>query len=168
MWGKGRGFVAQIDLRSGFPLPQADLSYGNSFGYPDSTVVGLTSENFADFNLDMLGLDSEFDWSSIDAVILNPDENDRFFEHGRAIGTLDKTYKIYRAEQLVISGDDSGLLDIQPLNEIGLFSVMTLTNGEAITVANHFDMDGDYAIEAVTFADGISLASQDIGGHVLI
>jgi hypothetical protein len=28
-----RGFVAQIGLRSDFPLPLTDLSYGNSFGY---------------------------------------------------------------------------------------------------------------------------------------
>lgn len=34
--GPSFGFVAQIGLRSGSPLPLTDLSYGNSFRYAKS------------------------------------------------------------------------------------------------------------------------------------
>nr|MCU0911230.1 hypothetical protein [Paracoccaceae bacterium] len=44
-----------------------------------ATVTGLTELNFHLFDLAMLGLPQDFDWSQIDAVILNPDPEDRLF-----------------------------------------------------------------------------------------
>ncbi len=42
-------------------------------------IEGLTEENFADFDLDMLGLGAGFNWGDIDVVVVNPDSSDRFY-----------------------------------------------------------------------------------------
>ncbi|WP_170431713.1 calcium-binding protein [Ruegeria arenilitoris] len=43
-------------------------------------VDGLTEENFAEFTLDMVNAD--IDWSEVDAVILNPGSEDRYYWDG--------------------------------------------------------------------------------------
>ena len=58
----------------------------NYAGILVADVVGLTTENFASFNLNMLNLGDDFDWSEIDVVILNPEAEDRIFQNGGAIG----------------------------------------------------------------------------------
>jgi len=42
-------------------------------------IEGLTEENFADFDLDMLGLGAGFNWGAIDLVVVNSDPDDRFY-----------------------------------------------------------------------------------------
>jgi len=40
--------------------------------------------------------------------------------------------------------------------------IMTLLNGNTITINNQFDADGDYAIETFTFADGITWTGDEL------
>ncbi len=57
----------------------ADKFYFDSrAGILTVNVEGLTEENFADFDLSLLGLGANFDWSLFDAVIINPDATDEF------------------------------------------------------------------------------------------
>ncbi|HGG65001.1 MAG TPA: calcium-binding protein [Rhodobacteraceae bacterium] len=48
-------------------------------------VEGLTVDNFADFDLDLLGLGENFNWDAIDMVVLNPDAEDKFYINGEQI-----------------------------------------------------------------------------------
>lgn len=54
-----------------------------------ASVAGLTTENFANFDLDLLGLGEDFDWGAIDAVVINPDANDEFYNGERWDGGSD-------------------------------------------------------------------------------
>ncbi|RMA43301.1 hypothetical protein D9R08_06740 [Rhodophyticola porphyridii] len=45
-------------------------------------IEGLTEDNFHTFDLDDLDLGPSFDWTLIDAVIINPDAGDRIFYEG--------------------------------------------------------------------------------------
>jgi hypothetical protein len=40
--------------------------------------------------------------------------------------------------------------------------IMSLSNGESVTVNNHFDTDGDYALETFTFSNGVVLGINDL------
>lgn len=42
-------------------------------------VAGLKADNFHEFRASDLNLGANFDWSAIEAVIINPDENDRLY-----------------------------------------------------------------------------------------
>lgn len=48
------------------------------------------------------------------------------------------------------------------LQAVGNDLVVTLTNGEVITVTDHFGEHADYALEQISFADGITLDAQGI------
>ena len=52
-----------------------------------------------------------------------------------------------------------GVNDVQFRHQITNELVMTLSNGETITVTNHFDEDSDYQIEFIKFAD-VTLSLQ--------
>lgn len=52
---------------------------GAQLGLLVVTVAGLTSRNFADFDLSKLNLPASFNWGAIDAVIINPDSNDQYY-----------------------------------------------------------------------------------------
>jgi hypothetical protein len=52
---------------------------GAQLGLLVVTVAGLTTENFATFDLSMLNLPASFNWGAIDAVIINPDSQDNYY-----------------------------------------------------------------------------------------
>ncbi|MHA3916019.1 calcium-binding protein [Halovulum sp. GXIMD14793] len=75
VWGGdgGEQDIYKIDRNGVFD----DVGYVvDPFGIMRVTCEGLTAENFADFDFSDFGLGEDFDWSAIDLVIINPDEND--------------------------------------------------------------------------------------------
>jgi trimeric autotransporter adhesin len=94
IWG-GEG-ADKIDL-----IPNPDSSTA-----PGILVVNasnLTEENFHLFDLEKLGLGSQFDWSKIDVVLLNPDTQDKISIGGQTIGTrYDDPFGAPRAEYAYI------------------------------------------------------------------
>jgi len=110
----------------------ADYYYfGSTAKIMTVTVAGLTTENFAEFDLDMLGLGASFDWSNIDAVVVNPDSSDRFFINDEAtgtdeaIGTKEETYEIWDSPGSTFPVDPAPFVD-EPREKIGAVG-MTVT-----------------------------------------
>lgn len=58
------------------------------------TVNGLTEENFHFFDLDMLGLGDSFDWSTIDAVVINSENSDSIWIDGVQQGVSTQEFTI--------------------------------------------------------------------------
>ncbi|AML53805.1 hypothetical protein RC74_21365 (plasmid) [Falsihalocynthiibacter arcticus] len=61
-------------------------------------IDNVTEENIQFLDLDMLGLGSTFDWSSISAVIINPDAEDRFYIND---GRQSSSYEIFAEDHTV-------------------------------------------------------------------
>lgn len=49
-------------------------------------VPNVTEDNFSRFTLDMLGMGSDFDWSMIDVILVNPDSSDRLINSKSSTG----------------------------------------------------------------------------------
>ena len=90
VWG-GEG-ADVIDIVSGPVGP--NIHHDNPVGIMAVSVNNLSSESFPQFSLDMLGLGSNFDWSKIDVVILNPDSQDRITINGEIQGTEEVTEEV--------------------------------------------------------------------------
>lgn len=99
---------------------------GSPHGILTVNVEGLTADNFADFNLDMLDLGAGFNWDAIDMVVLNPDSEDRFFVNGNAIGVGGQRTRII--EDYAYSGPDD---EEGTLIEVGNFTFDALSEYEA-------------------------------------
>ncbi|UWR87835.1 calcium-binding protein [Phaeobacter inhibens] len=65
-----------------------------------------------------------------------------------------------RVDKLVFSDVNAG--DVSFASTSGEDLVITLSNGERVTIANHFAEDEDEAIEQIEFADGTLLNMEDI------
>ena len=99
-----------------------------STGVMTVSVEGLTADNFADFNLDMLGLGNSFNWDAIDLVVLNPDASDEFYTNSERMGV------------------ESGFISITELNTnnnqtfIAYAEGMTLVAGMSDQAVGNFDV----------------------------
>jgi Ca2+-binding RTX toxin-like protein len=56
-------------------------------------AANLTAANFHLFDREMLGLGVDFNWSKIDAIVLNPDSADTFFVDGEEINVRETTFR---------------------------------------------------------------------------
>lgn len=98
-----------------------NIDDGSQVGILTVNVEGLTVGNFADFNLDMLNLGSDFDWDTIGMVVLNPDSQDRFFSSNAALGVGGQR------SIPVTTYSYSGPFDEGTFVELGSFSVDSLS-----------------------------------------
>jgi hypothetical protein len=64
-----------IDLT--FDYTQYTGAQNANAGILVATVAGLTEANFAEFDVSLLELPSDFNWGKIDVVVLNPEAGDR-------------------------------------------------------------------------------------------
>ncbi|TMV02601.1 hypothetical protein FGK63_20450 [Ruegeria sediminis] len=96
-------------------------------------VEGLTAENFADFNLDLLGMGSDFDWSAFDLIVLNPDASDKFYNAGRNIAVRSGVYTLQEYEFDVDDINEEDIPEI-PIKDFGSQSLlMDFTRAEGWT-----------------------------------
>ncbi len=124
---------------------------GSSEDYPPLGIVtanveGLTADNFADFDIGMLGFGAGFHWDMIDLIVLNPDAEDQFHVNGRRIGAENGTVRIeglfpgagYEEEMLLVYKEElpeeeppaEGLPEEEPeYYAVGNFSVDFLGAG---------------------------------------
>ena len=101
-------------------------------------IDGLIDENFADFDLDMLGLGSGFNWGAIDVVVVNSDSSDRFYT-GNNI-TDDTT-------------DDGSLISVRE-GTIGISVTNTNTGGTFVAYSQTMSLlAGSYGNYAVGIFD---------------
>ena len=73
VWGGDGADVINLSFDTSSYTGQQDWRAGIMV----AEVEGLTESNFADFDLSMLNVGSAFDWSQIDVLIINPDEDDQ-------------------------------------------------------------------------------------------
>ncbi|UWQ59337.1 hypothetical protein K3722_04200 [Leisingera caerulea] len=138
----------------------ADTFYLESGGAAElrimtANVAGLTSENFATFDTDLLGLGSNFDWSEVDYLILNPDVSDTFYDagpDGAQLGTQNVTYN-------VIYGYDEHY-GVTPYQIASVSETVTLASDPSGTDIEGEDSWATIHEFSTSFANGLSLASQ--------
>lgn len=93
----------------------------------------ITENNFQLLDLDMLGLGHNFDWSLIDAVVINPDSSDRITINGQVIGTT--TYAPFGAPEVPYTAIGLDSNEVQPIGIAGTTSVSFLGGTHSIFTA---------------------------------
>jgi Ca2+-binding RTX toxin-like protein len=81
-----------------------DTSLGGA-GILVVNVAGLTEENFHLFDIEDLNLGSNFAWNEIDAVIINPDAQDRYFLNDSPIQAVTVTAQVIDYQRNLESGE---------------------------------------------------------------
>ena len=113
----------------------ADTFYfGDTANILAVNVAGLTTENISDFGLDLLGFDFDFDWSTFDAIILNPDASDEYFYEPSGssgpvqLGTTSFNFQIWASDEVRFEIEE--VIESAPTN-IGSVSYTTTLEAHA-------------------------------------
>ena len=102
LWG---GDDAAMDVFD-FVYSGDNSAVSRMLGILVATVTGLTDASFASFSLSMLNLPASFDWGSIDAVILNPDSQDKLTMWGSAIDASPFENALYGVTAMHMNSQD--------------------------------------------------------------